>query len=122
MKPVFYFIFLILIMGCTKTTEETCVNNTINVTVETIRYMNVTSYVNVTMPCNCTNITVYLNSTTAQRWEDDYVFELIRRISYLEGRDDDYINVSSEIELEDCIDRLYNCNKTLEDLREMLNE
>ena len=93
--------------------DNVCINNTV--------INETTKYVNVTLPCNCTNETIYVGEDC--RWDDDYVLELIRRIGYLEGKDDDkYINLSCEDELDDCFDELYDCNETLEDLKDVLEE
>jgi len=119
MKYIF-FILLIFLIGCYSPeplvvyeTKEVniCENNTITIFNETIKYINAT--------CNCTNETIYINESC--RFEDDYVFELIRRIKFLENRYDDYTNLTLEYELKECHDELFDCNETLEELRELLD-
>ena len=131
MKTKLFIVFLLIfLVGCSSSNpllvyetkeENACENNTIIVYNETIKYINDTIYINDTV-CNDTsyiNQTIYINESC--RFEDDYVIDLIRRIKFLEGRYDDYTNLTLEYELEDCHDELSDCNETLEELRDLLD-
>jgi len=109
----FFFILLIFLIGCSSSKPlvvheikevNICENNTV--------VLNETVYINET--CD----TIYNESC---KFEDDYVFELIRRVKFLENRHDDYTNLTIEYELEDCQDELFDCNETLEELRDLLD-
>ena len=81
MKPIILLI-TILLLGCSKPIEIECENITINNTIETIKYINIT----IKEPCNLT-------------CSKERELELIRRIKFCEGQQDKWIMNETE-----CID------------------
>lgn len=79
------------------------INNTIKETVE----KEIIIYRNVTLPCNTTVTCEYNYTGTTSR-----ELELIRRIGFLEGQQDKFINHS------DCFDDLNRTNNELKDCEE----
>lgn len=129
-KSKLLLFLLIFLIGCSRykplvvyeTIEKNiCENNTITVFNETVKYVNVSEEC---PPYKCTNETVTINKTVfvnkSCRWKDVYVFELIRRIKFLESIQDESINLTLEYKLDECYDELSDCNETLEDLRDLL--
>ena len=83
-------VMVLLIVGCSNPTVIT-INRTINHTI----YKNNTIYINDTIPCNTTYHEPEINIS----YDRSYTLELIRRIKFLEGRQDKYWN-STECEWE----------------------
>ena len=113
MKPILILLISILLIGCTRTEY---INNTITInnTVETIKYINMT----IKEPCNLT-------------FSKEREIELIRRIKFLEKHQDDLIIDETECignntrasyegkldmyerDIEELEDELKNCTKEL---------
>ena len=102
----------ILLVGCSKEIEIECQNITINNTIETIKYINIT----IKEPCNLT-------------YSDDKL-ELIRRIKYLENQQDEWIineteciaHNKTEEDLEKCWKKLDYCEDDIDDLEDEIND
>ncbi len=111
MKLTILFISILLI-GCSKPIEIECKNITINNTIETIKYINIT----IKEPCNLT-------------YSDDKL-ELIRRIKFLEGQQDNWIinetecmphNITEE-KLQNCEDKIDMYEREIDELEEELED
>ncbi len=83
-----------------------------NITVEKIVYNNTIEYINITTPCNITCPT--LEDCPSSGFNREYTLSLIRRVKFLEGRQDLYWNNSecswelnkSNVELKECEEEL----------------
>ncbi len=100
-------VMVLLIVGCSNPTVIT-INRTINKTI----YLNRTIIINNTIPCNITKLEPEINIS----FDRSYTLELIRRIKFLEGRQDLYWNDTechydlnrTEVRLEECEEELCN--------------
>ena len=100
-------LLLVLLIGC-KPIEIECQNITINNTIETVKY------VNITIPCNLTS-------------SKERELELIRRLKFLEGQQTKWIinetecayNVTEE-KLQNCKDKIDMHERDIEELEEEL--
>ena len=100
----------ILLIGCNKEVLE-CENITINNTIETIEYINIT----VKEPCNLT-------------YSDDKL-ELIRRIKFLEGQQDKWVinetecmpHNKTEEDLENCENKIDMYERDIDELEDELD-
>lgn len=89
-------VFIILLIGCTPNPIIIERNITINNTIYNITYINNTIYINDTVPCNITEPKPEINIS----FDRSYTLELIRRLKFLEGQQNQFINHS------DCFDEL----------------
>ena len=114
-KIIIVLIFIVLV-GCTRYVEVEK-----NVTIEKIVYRNITTVVK--EECNTTFTDVWDISKSRE-------LELIRRIKFLESKQDDCLNdVYCEGDLEDCEDNLDDtedelegCEDTLDDVEDELED
>ena len=104
----------ILLIGCSKQAEIECKNITINNTIDTIKYVNVTVIKEVNITCD----------------ETLRELDLIRRIKFLEGQQNKCIinetecmphNVTEE-DLEKCEDRLDTYEDDIDELDDELDD
>ena len=114
-KPILILLFSILLIGgligCTKPIELECENITINNTIETIKYINITRE-----PCNLTS-------------SKERELELIRRIKFLEGQQNKWIinetecmyNITEE-KLQNCKDKIDMYKRDIEELEDELED
>jgi len=111
MKKIIILLTILLIggvIGCSKPTEIECQNITINNTIETIKYINITK------PCNLTS-------------SKERELELIRRIKFLEGQQNKWIINETECaynitekKLQNCKDKIDMYERDIEELEDEL--
>ena len=87
-KHIILVVCLVILIGCSPIIIER------NVTVNRTIYLNNTITINNTLPCNITEPELNVS------FDRSYTLELIRRIIFLEGQQDQFINHS------DCFDEL----------------
>ena len=97
-----------------KTIEKNiCENNTKVIFNETIRYINSSVDCPKYAGCNLTNQTLVINECNST-----YVLSLIRRLKFLEGRQDEYYSSNCT----ECYEDLNNCSTHYDEVMEKLND